>query len=76
MEDRYTPEEIHQLTFIKMERVGRWYDFYTEKGEKYSTQYEDRAKEVVLHSNEEYRIAFDTKSQQHRIMGKLPSMKN
>ena len=72
MTDRYTAEELKTLTFVKMERVGQWYDFYTTAGEKYSTKYEERANEVVLNTEIEYRIKFDLVSNQHRIMGRTP----
>ena len=52
MNDRDTAEELKTLTFVKMERVGQWYDFYTTAGEKYSTKYEKRANEIVLNAEQ------------------------
>ena len=71
-EERYSLPQLDTLKFVKMERVGSWFDFYTDTGKKYSTCYEDRANLVKLDIEMMYETKYDNLSKQWRVMHPIP----
>ena len=51
-----------------MKLVGKWFDFYTDDGKKYSTCYKDRADLVNLDVKMTYDVVYDRKFKEWRIM--------
>lgn len=66
--ERYTVTQHETLKFVKMKRVGKWFNFYTDKGKKYSTGFEDRAKLVKLDIEMMYDTNYDYQSEQWRVI--------
>lgn len=71
---RYGPNLIIEINFVKLARVGEWYEFYTDTGEKYSTSFKNVSEQIKLNSKLIYEVRFDRKSNEWRLIGtKLPN---